>query len=229
MQTPHPSKVKKVEFLDVFDESYQPLGPSVATIDDVHRKGLWHQTFACWVVNPENQTIMWQMRGPRNRIDPGSFDASASGHLEAGEKHADGFRELEEEVGLIIPAEDRLYLGAFRNRAVRGAYINREFCHVYLAKSGAAIDDLSLQRGEVSGVFCASIAAAIDLLTGHVEAIPVTGVEWNEQGYALATKSLALHHLCNWQERCGALAYYLNVMLAARAWLRGEKILHLRL
>lgn len=221
--------VMKMEFLDVFDERYQPLDPSVATIDEVHQRGLWHQTFACWLVNPESQTVMWQMRGLHNRIDPGSFDASASGHLAAGEKHADGFRELEEEVGLIVPTEDRLYLGAFRNRAVRGAYINREFCHVYLARSRASIDDLSLQRGEVSGVFSASIKETIDLLRAHVEVIHVRGVELKEKCYAPATRLLAPHHLCNWQERCGASGYYLKVMLAARAWLSGKKILHFRL
>jgi len=87
-----------MEYLDIFDELFNPLEPAKASIDDVHKKGLWHQTFACWIVNPQKETVLFQLRGVRNRIDPGSFDASSSGHLKAGESPADGFRELSEEL-----------------------------------------------------------------------------------------------------------------------------------
>lgn len=101
-----------MENLDIFDELFNPLAPTSASIDEVHKKGLWHQTFACWVISPQRKTILFQLRGARNRIDPGSLDASASGHLKAGEKPADGFRELREELGIDIPVENRRWIDA---------------------------------------------------------------------------------------------------------------------
>lgn len=212
-----------MEKLDVFDELYHPLDPPSASIDDVHKKGLWHQTFACWVVNPQKRSVLLQLRGPKNRIDPGSLDASAGGHLATGEKHVEGFRELEEELGLSIPAEDRAYLGYFRNIAIRGSYINHEFCHVYLAGSSAAPDTLRLQEGEVSGVFEINIEDAITMFSQTVDNIKSSGVAWNGQTYAAVEKNLTLQDMCNWQERSAAYKYYLKVMQAAHGFVLGEK------
>lgn len=216
-----------MEILDVFDAEGNPLSPPRAAIDEVHRKGLWHQTFACWVVNPNSHSVLFQLRGPRNRIDPGSFDASASGHLSAGETPAEGFRELQEELGLSIAEADRAYIGKFRNVAVRGAYINHEFCHVFLAKSDVTAASLTLQAGEVSGVFEAGIEAAIALFSGASPALGISGVEWNGDSYVASSRSISLPSLCNWRERCGASRYYLDVMLAAKALLDGDELRHL--
>lgn len=214
-----------MENLDVFDELYNPLDPPSAPIDEVHKKGLWHQTFACWVIHPQKRSVMFQLRGPRNRIDPGSFDASASGHLSAGEKPTDGFRELHEELGITIPQEDQLHLGNFRNIAVRNSYINHEFCHVFLAKSTASPGSLTLQDGEVNGVFEASIEGAIDFFSGKTSSLTTAGIEWNGQEYALAEKSISIKDMCNWRERCEVSKYYLKVMLACRGFLLDKKLL----
>lgn len=214
-----------MENLDVFDELYNPLDPSSAPIDEVHKQGLWHQTFACWVINPQKRSVLLQLRGPRNRIDPGSLDASASGHLSTGEKPNDGFRELHEELGISIPDENRAYLGNFRNIAVRGSYINHEFCHVFLAKSTVSPGSLTLQDGEVSGVFEASIEGAIDLFSGKTKTLKAVGIEWNGSSYALSERDISLSSMCNWKERCEVSRYYLKVMLAAKDFLSGESVL----
>lgn len=213
-----------MEILDVFDALYNPLAPPTASIDEVHKQGLWHQTFACWVINPQEHTVLLQLRGPRNRIDPGSFDASASGHLSSGEKPEDGFRELSEELGITVPNTGRAYLGNFRNCATRGNYINREFCHVFLAKSIATPHTLILQDGEVSGVFEVPIDGAISLFSGEIQSFKAVGIEWNEKTYAPSEREISLPLMCNWHERCETLKYYLKVMKAARSFLQGEAI-----
>lgn len=212
-----------MEKLDVFDELYNPLSPSIATIDEVHEKGLWHQTFACWVVNPQECSVLLQLRGSRNRIDPESLDASASGHLLAGEKPNDGFRELQEELGLSIPDEDRAYLGNFRNIAVRGGYINREFCHVFLAKSLASLDSLTLQSGEVSGAYVVNVDSAIDLFSGRIQSINAVGMAWNGISYIPSERKVSMSSMCNWKERCEVSRYYLKVILSAKDFLNGKE------
>ena len=74
----------------------EKIEPYETSIDNIHKLGLWHQTFACWVVNKENGVIYLQLRGSKNRIGANTFDASASGHLSSNEKPEDGFRELKE-------------------------------------------------------------------------------------------------------------------------------------
>ena len=213
-----------MENLDVFDELYNPLTPSIACIDDVHKKGLWHQTFACWIVNPQKNSLLMQLRGARNRIDPGSLDASASGHLATGEKPEDGFRELHEELGISIPVQDRQYLGFFRNIAQRDNYINNEFSHVFLAQSVAPLSALTLQHGEVSGVFEIQITDAIDLLSYKKQAIQVTGIVLNNSTYEHSIRNINMQSLCNWKERCGSYKYYLKIMQATQAYLKGAAI-----
>lgn len=206
-----------MENLDVFDELYTPLTPPTASIDDVHTKGLWHQTFACWLVNKDKGTVILQLRGPRNRIDPGSFDASASGHLSAGETPNGGFRELEEELGVTIAEPDRIYLGIHRNIAIRGAYINHEFCHIYLAGSNHSLEDFTLQEGEVDGAFEIAINDAIKLFSGEINAIKAKGLH--------EEKTITVQDMCNYKERTKVSNYYLKVMLAAKGFLNNNQIL----
>jgi isopentenyldiphosphate isomerase len=221
--------INTVEFLDVFDELYTPLTPASATIDEVHQKGLWHQTFACWLVNDQKGTVVLQLRGAKNRIDPNSFDASAGGHLSSGERPADGFRELREELGITIPEKDRFYLGLYRNIAIRhlamGTYINHEFCHVFLGRCDLPLDAFSLEQGEVNGVFEMNIDEAIDLFTGKINSIKAVGLAWNGQAFVLSEKTVTEQDMCNYQDRCQISNYYLKVMLAARGLLRNEPIL----
>jgi len=206
----------EMETLDVFDELFNPLDPPIATIDKVHNDGLWHQTFACWLVNKKDRSIVWQLRGPRNRIDPGSFDASASGHLSAGENPEHGFRELEEELGVTIEKNKRAYLGVFRNIAIRnsGKYINHEFCHIYLALSDFGLSDFTLQEGEVDAAYEMNIDEGIALLSGKKDTVMLKGLETD--------KNITVKELCNYHERTVVSNYYLKVLTAARDMLEGR-------
>lgn len=216
-----------MENLDIFDELFNPLEPASASIDDVHKKGLWHQTFACWIVNPQKETVLFQLRGVRNRIDPGSFDASSSGHLKAGESPADGFRELREELGIDIPVENRLSIGIFRNIAIRGRYINREFCHVFLARSEQSLSGFHLQDGEVAGIFEVGIQDAVNLFAKKVPAVKARGLSKCGNGYTTAEKIIRIEDTCNWHERCEVSNYYLKVTLACQDFLRGKEIIRI--
>lgn len=153
-----------MEQLDTFDSDMNRVG--VASIDEVHAKGLWHQTFACWVFNPKTQVIYLQLRGPKNRVGANTFDASASGHLSAAETRKDGFRELEEEIGIKHSSDDAVYLGIYKNIAHLSNYTNNEFCHIYAVATDKTLSDFKLQDGEVDGVYELKIADIDNLLAG---------------------------------------------------------------
>jgi len=203
------------EILNVFDAGGAALDPPVASIDEVHRLGLWHVTFACWLVSPRG-TVLIQKRGARNRIDPGSYDASASGHLSAGETPEDGWRECREELGVVLPAEDRFPIGVFRNQAVRGDYINNEFCHVFLARWQGTRQDLTLQAGEVAGCAEMSVADGLALFGGRRLGISAQTTDGDI--------TLCATDMCNAAQRTGKNGYYLKVMEAAADLLAGRPL-----
>lgn len=131
-----------LEQIDFFDDGFHYIGQT--SIDEIHQKGLWHQTFACWLYNPDKKVIYLQLRGHRNRVGPNTFDASSSGHLSAGETKEDGFRELFEELGVKVDSQQAHYLGHFKNIVHLPNYTNNEFCHIYLVPTDKTLSDFIL-------------------------------------------------------------------------------------
>ncbi len=194
-----------MEQIDVFDEAFHPLPDSPVSIDTVHQKGLWHQTFACWLVNVAKQVVYLQLRGPKNRVGAGTFDATASGHLAAGETPQDGFRELREEIG-TVPLSTPVYWGVNRAFFQKENYINREFCHVFLATTPATLADFIPENGEVSGLFALSVKDAVALFSGIKQSVTVTGLAGNRR--------LTPQDFCCYEDRVLTTGYYLKVMTA---------------
>src|SRR5690625_3509946 len=69
------------EMLNIFDDHKQPIG--VATREEVHRMGYWHETFHCWFITLEGnqEYIDFQLRSPQKQDYPNLLDITAAGHL----------------------------------------------------------------------------------------------------------------------------------------------------
>ena len=178
-----------MEQIDFFDNHFNHIGQT--SIDDIHQKGLWHQTVACWLYNPLKKVIYLQLRGPKNRVGPNTFDASSSGHLSAGERKEDGFRELYEELGIKVDLDQVCYLGYFKNIAHFLNYINNEFCHIYIVPTQKTLTDFVLQKGEVSNVFELNITDADNLLNGQ----EINISSQNEK------RKITIQNMCIYKER----------------------------
>ena len=146
------------ELLDVFDEGGVRLG--VRTRADVHREGLWHRCLHLWVVTADGEVLL-QRRARTKAAWPDMLDATAAGHLTAGEAVLDGLREAEEELGIAFsPAVVRLLgVRAVTDRPVPGT-INRELQHVYVTRTELPLDGWTgLQREEVDGLVALELPA----------------------------------------------------------------------
>lgn len=171
------------EMLDTFNE--QRVHTGSASRRQVHAEGLWHQTFQCWVVNidshegKENPGLLFQLRAEDKEAFPGKLDISCAGHLLAGESPQDGIRELEEELGLIVAAEDLIYCGTVAQESgseLPVRLIDREFNHVFLYPHNRPLDAYRFQISEVSGLFWIGLKEYKALLSGEQENI------WTREG-----------------------------------------------
>jgi isopentenyldiphosphate isomerase len=142
------------ELLDVVDERGAHLG--VKRRGDVHRDGDWHLAFHLWVVRGDG--VLLQRRAATKASWPGYLDASAAGHLVAGEAIADGLREAEEELGVAYAFADLTPLGVHRvDEAQPGGRRNRELQHVFAVRDERALEDWTgFDREELDGLVLVS-------------------------------------------------------------------------
>jgi isopentenyldiphosphate isomerase len=92
----------KEEVFDVVNERDEVIGHRPRS--EVHRLGLMHRAVHILVFNAAGQVFL-QKRSMKKDRQPGLWDSSASGHVEAGEDYdACAVRELREEIGLDVPA-----------------------------------------------------------------------------------------------------------------------------
>ncbi len=88
------------EIFDVVNDRDEVIGRE--TRSKVHRMGLKHRAVHVLVFNSRGQ-IFLQKRSMKKDRQPGLWDSSASGHLNAGEDYdACAVRELGEELGLKV-------------------------------------------------------------------------------------------------------------------------------
>ncbi|HEV7494205.1 NUDIX hydrolase [Baekduia sp.] len=169
------------EILDVFDEHGRQVGTKRR--GDVHRDGDWHLAFHLWVVAPAG--VLLQRRARDKASWPGFLDASAAGHLLAGESIRDGLREVDEELGAAYVFDDLAHLGVHRVADTeRSGTVNRELQHVFAVRDDrplAAWRDFD--RVELDGLVLIGHDAFATLVTafdgGRTGAIAVRARSWD--------------------------------------------------
>ena len=169
-----------MEFFDVFDDNLQPLGQ--ASRLETHTKGLWHHTFQCWIYREVEGTrkFIVQRRHPNKEAFPNRLDKSSAGHLIAGETVEDGVREIEEELGLVVPFEKLVSCGEIMQEHIEPHWKDREICHIFLLHHDQPLAAYQLQKEEVTGIFEVDVEAFFALMDDYVQSISVHGLQWNE-------------------------------------------------
>ncbi|MDR6549804.1 NUDIX domain-containing protein [Paenibacillus qinlingensis] len=174
---------KSEELFDVFDAKKNWLG--VAPRSEVHAKGLWHQTFQCWIVSLEEEEpkLLLQLRHPDKDLFPDLLDISSAGHLAAGETIEEGTRELEEELGLSVAFEELIPCGMFAEEdLISDKLMDREFCHVFIYRCDQPLRSYVLQPDEVSGLFAVTVSDFKQLISGDRVQIASSGFKRGENG-----------------------------------------------
>ncbi len=103
------------EMLDVIDNRDEVLGE--ATRQECHEEFLRHRAVQIFVFDPQGR-IFVQKRTKTKDVFPGLYEASCSGHVQAGEAYSQAaVRELAEELGITHQEHELKKLFIFKFRA----------------------------------------------------------------------------------------------------------------
>lgn len=104
-------------------------------------EGCFHKVVHIWIQNSKGELLM-QKRSDKVDNCPGEW-AATGGSVQAGEEPLiSAVRELSEELGIMVTAEELQYCLMVRRKDA--------FCYVYLVKKDIPVDALTLQECEVA-------------------------------------------------------------------------------
>lgn len=149
-----------MEWLDIVDEQDQVIGR--ATRGEIHAQGLIHRACHMLVFNSSGQLFL-QKRSMSKDADPGLWDSSAAGHVDADETYIDcAVRELHEELGLVVDAGELIRQFKLPPTAANGM----EFAVVYSLVSDAP---MTLNPTEITEGKWLDVAAVSDWVAQQPE------------------------------------------------------------
>ena len=177
------------EMLEVFDKNGKATGRA-RTRGEIHREGLWHLAFFCWIVTTDGHVVL-QKRASHKDVWPDRFDASAAGHVRFGETMAQGAREIEEELGLSVDVEELVPVMQHRQEhRHENGLVDREIHQVHLLRCDLPLADYR-PGPEVTGLARVLFRDLIELTERSRLELPTTLVTF-EDSTAIRTP-LVLH------------------------------------
>ncbi|WP_413362036.1 NUDIX hydrolase [Lysinibacillus sp. 3P01SB] len=166
-----------MEVLNIFTKDYEHIG--IATREETHRYGYWHEVFHCWVLERINEQwhIYLQLRSKLKKDNPRQFDITAAGHLMSDETVKDGIREMKEELGLQVDFNDLHPLGIIPYKIENASIKDFEFAHVFLYTVENGFAQFKIQEIELDGIYRLPLEQFIQLGNGVLKQVTIEGYE----------------------------------------------------
>lgn len=167
------------ELLKIFDENQTEIG--IATREEVHKQGYWHETFHCWFIHKADHAvnIYFQLRSHEKKDYPNLLDITAAGHILSHETIFEGVREVQEELGIDVAFDRLTPIGIIPYCVVKEGFIDRELAHVFLYCVLHEKEEFTLQTEEVAGIFSVELEDCISLWSGDVKEVSMEGFDFN--------------------------------------------------
>ena len=155
-----------LELFDVLNENGKQTGV-IQERGVCHREGDPHATVHMWIVRRCAEKCGWQIllqkRSRCKDSHPGCYDISSAGHISAGDSPLpSALRELQEELGLTVSAEELhpigIHRGSFDDVFYGLPFHDREFSHVYVLEKDIQPEDFTLQESEIESVLWMDLA-----------------------------------------------------------------------
>lgn len=141
------------EIIDIFDEQTGKKIGKTITKKEAHKNGTWHSSIHIIIVDTKKEKTLLQKRCDDKDIYPNTWDIAVGGHISAGEDSlVSAKRELKEELGLNPDNYNIEYLETAKESLYSNGYISNEFVSIYLIVNDIDINDITLQKEEVSDI-----------------------------------------------------------------------------
>ena len=146
--------------MELFDEIRED-GSRTGVVKErgvVHEDGTLHATVHIWIVRPNDKSgydLLLQKRSECKDSNPGCWDISSAGHIEAGHGYLESaLRELREELGINARPEQLRQIGTrrcgFESEFYGRPFRDNELSMLYIYQEPVNIEELTLQESEVS-------------------------------------------------------------------------------
>ncbi|MHA1541307.1 MAG: NUDIX hydrolase [Alphaproteobacteria bacterium] len=199
----------KQEKIDIFDTKYNKIG--TATREEAHKKGLWHHTFHCWIINTKNKSILFQYASKSQQDFKFFLTPSTAGHIQSGEDIKAGiFREIKEEIGEKIKENELISKKYIVREDTFKSYVDKEFVNVFFIKKEKLLTDYNLDKREVKGLFEIKIEDGIALFSGEKKILKINGLGLNKNNYEKKELKINLKNFVPQPKN-----YYLNIFKIA--------------
>lgn len=176
------------EQFDIYNSDGTWLG--TAPRSKVHAEGYWHKSFHCWLIRDteEGRKLLFQKRVAEKDTFPSCYDITAAGHLSAGETLQDAARELEEELGLVVPYSQLIPLFEVKESLtgeVNGIpFKDQEISSVFGFSSSQPLHSYHLQQSEVQGLYEALLSDMLLLFKNEITEVNAIGIHSQDEGDA---------------------------------------------
>ena len=165
------------EKFDVLNELGEFTG-EVASRDECHEKGLWHRAVYAFIID-KNCNILLQKRSKNKKLWPDKWDVTIGGHVNAGEFGRQAIiRECKEELGINITDDEIKYIVCTTSVYNKNNYINNHYDECYLITKNINIEDINLQKEEVSNIKYFSKEELIKRIDNNYDEWTEKNVSW---------------------------------------------------
>lgn len=139
------------EYVDILDEVTGEKTGEIITKKEAHKIGKWHSAVHIWIISEDKKKILLQKRCPDKNLFPNMWDISVGGHVSSGEETLiSAKRELSEELGLNPDNYNFIFVDVIKEKFVDGDIVSNEFVTIYKIISDINLEDITLQKEEVS-------------------------------------------------------------------------------
>jgi isopentenyldiphosphate isomerase len=188
------------EIIDIYDNKNGNLIPiGMMEKHEAETKGMWHKISRVHLIQKINNEfyVILQRRGRHKRLGALNFAIAVSEHVLAGESDITAcIRGVSEELGINME-ESELKREYNLNFIVDSGDIKeRTYNTTYIAECNKSLEDFTLQKSELEGIYLVPIKKMVGLFEGRVNNVEAKGLrlsddetEYIEDTASISTKN----------------------------------------
>lgn len=148
-----PIKIYIGEMIDIYNPDTMKKTGEVIDKTAAHKLGIWHSSIHLIIINKEKTKALFQQRSSNKDLYPNMWDISVGGHIMSRESDSEAVkRELKEELGINPDGYNIEFIKKYKEELIDNSIDSKEIVSLFLLLLDDDIENLKLQKEEVSAV-----------------------------------------------------------------------------